>query len=67
VRSSITQDGTDGTVIIPDQVMNTNEQLVFNTELLLTGTGEFITLEIVSFTGLPITVFLSEITSVKEV
>jgi len=46
VRSSATQDAADGTVLISDQVMNENEILTFTTELLLTGAGEFITVEL---------------------
>lgn len=69
VRSSTSIDSANGTIIISDQVMNENETLTFVTDLLLTGnpTGDFVTLEIVSFSGLPIPVTLSEITSIKEV
>lgn len=69
VRSSVTQDTADGTILITDQVMNQNETLTFDTDLLLTGnpTGDFVTVEIVSFTGFDIPVTLSEITSIKEV
>jgi len=67
VRSSVTLDGTDGTPILPDQVMNTNESLTFNTDLLLTGDEQFVTLEIISFTNFDVEVSLSEITSIKEV
>lgn len=67
VRSSATQDTADGTVLITDQVLNPNQTLTFNTSLLLTGVGQFVTLEYVGFTGFAIAVNLSEITSVKEV
>ena len=69
VRSSVTVDTADGTVLISDQLMTENSQLVFDTDLILTGepTGEFVTVEIVSQTGNQIPVTLSEITSIKEV
>ena len=67
VRSSVTLDGTDGSVIIPAQLMTENSSLTFDTDLLLTGDGEYVTLEIVSQTGNVIPVNLSEITSIKEV
>lgn len=69
VRSSVTLDTADGTILITDQVMNENESLTFDTDLLLTEnpTGDFVTLEIVSQTGNIIPVTLSEITSIKEV
>jgi len=67
VRSSVTQDGTDGTIIINNQVMNVNETLTFDTELLLTGNGEYVTVEIVSVLNDPVPVTLSEITSILEV
>lgn len=67
VRSSDTIDTADGTVLITDQVMDENETLTFDTDLLLTGTGKFVTLEIVSLSGFDIQTTLSEITSIKEV
>lgn len=67
VRSSDTIDTADGTVLITDQVMNENETLTFDTDLLLTGNGKFVTLEIVSLTSFDIPTTLSEITSIKEV
>lgn len=67
VRSSATQDTANGTVIIPDQVMNPNETLTFDSTLLLTGVGQFVTLEYVSFTEFAVDVNLSEITSITEV
>ena len=67
VRSSATQDTADGSVIIPNQIMDENQTLIFDTDLLLTGDGEFVTLEIVSLTSFDIPVTLSEITSIKEV
>ncbi len=67
VRSSVTLDTPDGSVIIPDQIMNQTETLTFDTELLLTGDGEYVTVEIVSFSNLPISIILSEITSIQEV
>jgi len=67
LRSSATQDVADGTVLISDQVMNESSQLTFSTQLLLTGIGQFVTVEIVSLTSFDIPVTLSDITSVKEV
>lgn len=67
VRSSVTLDTADGSVIIDDQLMTENSSLTFDTDLLLTGESEFVTLEIVSQTGNDIPVTLSEITSIKEV
>jgi len=69
VRSSVTLDTADGTVLITDQLMTENSQLTFDTDLLLTGnpTGDFVTVEIVSQTGNVIPVTLSDITSIKEV
>jgi len=67
VRSSATVDTADGSVIITDQSMGENETLTFDTELLLTGNGEFVTLEIVSLAGFDIPTTLTEITSIKEV
>jgi len=67
LRSSATQDAADGTILITDQVMNPFETLAFITPLLLTGIGQFVTVEIVSLTSFDIPVTLSEITSVQEV
>jgi len=67
IRSSIGLDTADGSVIISDQVMNPNEILTFTTDLLLTGEGEFVTLQIVSLSNLDIPVTLSDITSIQEV
>jgi len=67
IRSSATLDTADGSVLINNQVMDENETLTFNTQLLLTGPSEFVTLEIVSLTSFNIPTTLSEITSVKEV
>jgi len=67
VHSSITLDTADGTELIPSQLMTENSQLVFDTDLLLTGNAQFVTVEIVSQTGNIIPVTLSEITSIKEV
>jgi len=67
VRSSATQDTVDGTVILANKVILDTTTQTFNTELLLTGAGQFVTLEIVSFSGIDVDVNLSEITSVKEV
>jgi len=66
VRSSATIDSTDGTILISDQVMNVLSQLTFDTELLLTGNAQFVTLEIVSFSGQSFDVSLSDITSIRE-
>lgn len=65
LRSSATQDTADGTVLISDQVMNASETLTFITPLLLTGLGQFVTVEIVDGTAVPVT--LSDITSIQEV
>lgn len=67
VRSSATLDTADGTVLITDQTMTENSSLTFDTDLLLTDNGQYVTLEIVSQTGNIIPVTLSEITSIKEV
>lgn len=67
VRSSVTLDTADGSVLITDQLMTESSSLTFDTDLLLTGNNEFVTLEIVSQTGNAIPVTLSEITSIKEV
>jgi len=67
VRSSVTLDTADGTVLISDQLMNELSTLTFDTQLLLTGSSQFVTVEIVSQTGNEIPVTLSDITSVKEV
>jgi len=67
VRSSATIDVADGTVIIPDLVLNPNTITVFDNDLLLTGDAQFITLEIVSITGFEFDINLQEITSIKEV
>ncbi len=67
VRSSDTIDTADGTVLITNQTMGENETLTFDTELLLTGSGGFVTLEIVSLAGFDIPTTLSDITSIKEV
>jgi len=67
VRSSISSNTADGTVLITDQVMNASETLTFDTDLLLTGepSGDFVTLEVVAGDQVP--AFLDEITSIKEV
>ncbi len=67
VRSSDTIDTADGAELITDQLMNENETLTFDTDLLLTGNGKFVTLEIVSLSTFDIPVTLSEITSILEV
>lgn len=67
VRSSVGLDTADGSIIIADQLMIENSTLIFDTDLLLTGSGEFVTLQIVSQTGNEIPVTLSEITSIQEV
>jgi len=69
VRSSLSIDTADGTILITDQVMTENSQLTFVNPYLLTGepTGDFVTVEIVSQNGNNIPVTLSEITSIKEV
>jgi len=67
VRSSATIDTANGTVLITDQVMTQNSTLTFVVDLLLTGNGQFVTLEIVSQLGNVIPVNLQEITSIKEV
>ena len=67
LRSSISLDTADGSVLITDQVMDEFETLTFDTELLLTGNAQFVTLEIVSFTSFEIPVNLQEITSIQEV
>jgi len=66
VRSSVTQDTADGTIIISDQVMNPSTTLTFDEDLLLTDNGEFVTLELVSTTSL-LDVNLEEVTTIKEV
>jgi len=67
VRSSATLDTADGTVLITDKVLSANSTFTFDTDLLLTGNAEFITLEFVSFVNFAIPINLSEITSIKEV
>jgi len=66
IRSSTTIDTADGTVIVTDTVINPSSVTTLDTDLLLTGNNEFVTLEIVSTSGIPITITLSEITSIKE-
>lgn len=67
VRSSVTINTADGDVLIPDEVINENTIFTFDSDLLLTGNGEFLTLELVSFSNLPMNVNLAETTSIKEV
>lgn len=67
VRGSNALDTADGDIIINDQIMNENETLTFTTDLLLTGEGQYVTLQIVSLTDFDIPVTLSEITSIQEV
>lgn len=67
IRSSATIDTADGTVIVPDTVINPSTVTTFDTDLLLTGNAQFVTLEIVSVPGFPIPINLQEITSIKEV
>jgi len=69
VRSSVSLDTADGTILITDQIMNENETLTFDTNLLLTSNpnGTFVTVEIVSQIGGEISVTLDEITSIQEI
>lgn len=69
IRSSATIDTADGTIILPNVNINSNELAVIPViDFLLAGIGQFITLEIISFsTGAGFDVNLEEITSLKEV
>lgn len=67
IRSSTTQDTSDGTILLSSVVVSDSTTVTFNTQLLLTGLGQFVTLEIVSFSGSNVDVNLSGITSIKEV
>lgn len=66
IRSSTTIDTANGT-ILDSVTVSQSTTTTLDTELLLTGNNQFVTLEIVSFSGLPFNVNLSEITSIKEV
>ena len=67
IRSSITQDGINGTILINNAVILVNNTFIFDNDLLFTGLGEYITLEIVSFSTGAMQVTLDEITSILEV
>jgi len=66
IRSSITQDANDGTIILANQILSPSSSIVFDSDVLLIGSSQFVTLEIVSFSDAAIPVSLSSITSVKE-
>jgi len=66
IRSSITQDANDGTIILANQILAQSSSIVFDSDVLLIGSGQFVTLEIVSFSDAEMPVSLSSITSVKE-
>lgn len=67
IRSSATLDTADGDILIGPILLLQNSTDVFDTDLLLTGNGEFVTLEVVSYTEGDVPITLSEITSIKEV
>ena len=65
IRSTPTQDGLGGTILL-SHILTSNTTFTFDSDILLTGNGEYFTLEIVSFSTLPFIVFLSNITSIRE-
>jgi len=65
IRSSATQDGTDGTILTTEAILP-ESSLLLDTELFLTGNGEFFTLEITAFAEGEFDVSLSDITSIRE-
>jgi len=67
IRSSATLDTADGTILVGPIVIGESSQDVFDTDLLLTGNTQFVTLEVVSYTEGDVPITLSEITSIKEV
>lgn len=69
IRSSISIDTVDGTILTADIPITPNSTTTLDDELLLTGTpsGDFITLELVSLGTIPFPISLSEITSITEV
>ena len=66
LRSSTTQDGANGTVLKDSLTISPSTNTTLNTELFLTGAGEYFTLEIVSFTGVGFSISLNSITSIRE-
>ena len=64
IRSSVSQDSVDGSVIVSDFTINESGSKTFD-NLLLVGEGNYFTLEIVSIDNI-FTVSLSDITSIKE-
>lgn len=67
IRSSATLNTADGSILLASEVIPDNVTVTFNADLLLTGLGQFVTLEILSFNNQDVDVSLSEITSIKEV
>jgi len=67
VRSSDNINTANGTILLNGVIINELQTLTFNSSLLLTGLGKYVTLEIVSLTSFDIPITLSEITTVKEV
>lgn len=67
IRASNTKDTADGTVLVGDTVRSPNTSLTLDTDLFLVESGQFYTLEIVSFDESEIDVNLETITSIKEV
>jgi len=66
LRASDTIDTANGT-ILTSPVVNTQTVFTFDTDLLLVESGQFYTLQIVSFSEGPFDVNLEGITSIKEV
>lgn len=67
IRSSTTIDTANGTILKNIPAFIPGITTIFDTDLLLVINGGFLTLEIVSFSILPFSITLSEITSIKEV
>lgn len=67
IRSSTTIDTANGSILESGTIDSTGPDQTFNTDLILTGDGEFLTLEIVSFSASAFDVNLLNITSLKEV
>ena len=66
-RSSVSKDGTDGTVISSNIVLGENDSVTEDDDLMLVVTGGYFTLEIVSIAGFALPIDVDTITSILEV
>ena len=66
LRSSTSQDTANGSAISGDISLQPETTTTLPNVLYLTGKGEYVTLEVVSFSGFAFDVELESITSIKE-